>query len=397
MSLGLLGNVNIHEKLDTAYWMNVRLFNENVTKNRYVLSKVIDCIKFCGFFELALRGHDETSTSENPGIFRGLINFTAEQNSGRSYEKFQRISKDIQNDILDCMLEICHGIILEEIRTASYISIIADETMDVSAKSQMVVVFRYIKNGDPVERFWTYLEPQNLTAESLTADILRILDPILENSKDKLIAQSYDGATVMSGRNTGVQARIKEKYNFAHFVYCYAHQLNLIMSQAASQSSQVRTFFGNLQEIPSFFKNSPQRVDVFFNELQKRKIDPVEINQKIQSFEQNIMTIRNSIDEIINEATDIISSLDCEPMPSKRRRNNDSQFDHRIAALEVCDTIINCAKDRFGFKNHLLAASLLYSDQFANYINCFPDGKLSGSEEEEHLSARACYQIAFFD
>nr|CAI5833553.1 unnamed protein product [Callosobruchus analis] len=292
----------------------------------------------------------------------------------------------------------------------------------------MVVIFRYIKNGHPVERFWTYLEPQNLNAESLTADILRILDPILENSKDKLIAQSYDGAAVMSGRNTGVQAQIKEKYNFAHFVHCYAHQLNLIMSQAVSQSSQVRTFFGNLQEIPSFFKNSPQRVavlnrivgkriphgaptrwnfnirtvnvvfehresilkcmeeiensfhnqsvcstassirrilqdqkfifwltffhrimpqvDVLFNELQKRKINPVEINQKIQSFEQNIMTIRNSIDEIINEATDIISSLDCEPMVSKRRRNNDSHFDHRIAALEVCDTIINCAKDQ---------------------------------------------------
>nr|CAI5833557.1 unnamed protein product [Callosobruchus analis] len=75
------------------------------------------------------------------------------------------------------------------------------------------------------------------------------------------------------------------------------------------------------------------QVDVLFNELQKRKINPVEINQKIQSFEQNIMTIRNSIDEIINEATD-------------RRRNNDSHFDHRIAALEVCDTIINCAKDQ---------------------------------------------------
>nr|CAI5817928.1 unnamed protein product [Callosobruchus analis] len=100
------------------------------------------------------------------------------------------------------------------------------------------------------------------------------------------------------------------------------------------------------------------QVDVLFNELQKRKIDPVEINQKKQSFEQNIMTIRNSIDEIINEATD-------------GRRNNDSQFDHRIAALEVCDTIINCAKDRFDFKNHLLAASLLYSDQFANYEACF--------------------------
>ncbi|CAG9760249.1 unnamed protein product [Ceutorhynchus assimilis] len=131
---------------------------------------------------------------------------------------------------------------------------IANETTDVSAKSQMVVIFRYIQNGDPVERVWTYLEPQNLTAESLTAGILSVLDPILENSKEKLIAQSYDGATVISGRNTGVQARIKEKYNFAHFVQCYAHQLNLIMSKAASESPQVRLFFGNLQELPSFLK-----------------------------------------------------------------------------------------------------------------------------------------------
>nr|CAI5817930.1 unnamed protein product [Callosobruchus analis] len=117
-----------------------------------------------------------------------------------------------------------------------------------------------------------------------------------------------------------------------------------------------------MEEIENSFHNQ---------KLQKRKIDPVEINQKKQSFEQNIMTIRNSIDEIINEATDVITSLDCEPMSSKGRRNNDSQFDHRIAALEVCDTIINCAKDRFDFKNHLLAASLLYSDQFANYEACF--------------------------
>nr|CAI5833413.1 unnamed protein product [Callosobruchus analis] len=36
------------------------------------------CIKFCGALDLALRVHDETSTSDNPGICVGLINFTAE-------------------------------------------------------------------------------------------------------------------------------------------------------------------------------------------------------------------------------------------------------------------------------------------------------------------------------
>ncbi|CAH1977494.1 unnamed protein product [Acanthoscelides obtectus] len=33
----------------------------------------------------------------------------------------------------------------------------------------------------------------------------------------------------MSGHNAGVQAKIKQRYPFAHYVHCYAHQLNLII------------------------------------------------------------------------------------------------------------------------------------------------------------------------
>lgn len=47
-------------------------------KNRYVPSTIINCIIFCGAFEVALRGHDKTENSENPGVFRGLINFSAD-------------------------------------------------------------------------------------------------------------------------------------------------------------------------------------------------------------------------------------------------------------------------------------------------------------------------------
>lgn len=54
VEFALLGFVNIREQLDSTYWINIQKFNENVTKNRYVLSKIVDCIKFCGIFELAL-------------------------------------------------------------------------------------------------------------------------------------------------------------------------------------------------------------------------------------------------------------------------------------------------------------------------------------------------------
>jgi hypothetical protein len=45
------------------------------------LNEIINFNRFCGAFELALRGHDEKDTSLNSGIFRGLISFSAELDS----------------------------------------------------------------------------------------------------------------------------------------------------------------------------------------------------------------------------------------------------------------------------------------------------------------------------
>jgi hypothetical protein len=60
LDLSALGTVNIAVQLNRAYQESVQRHNEEVEKNLYILSKIIDCIKFCGAFELALRGHDET-------------------------------------------------------------------------------------------------------------------------------------------------------------------------------------------------------------------------------------------------------------------------------------------------------------------------------------------------
>jgi hypothetical protein len=50
----------------------------------------------------------------------------------------------------------------------------------------------------------------------------------------------------MSGRNNGVQAKIKEMYKNANYIHCYAHQLNLIVKRVASQNKQMKVFFCNL-------------------------------------------------------------------------------------------------------------------------------------------------------
>ncbi|CAH1109802.1 unnamed protein product [Psylliodes chrysocephalus] len=174
-------------------------------KNRYILFKIINCIRFCGAFELALWGHDESDSSENPRIFRKLINFSAELDATLSdHQKnssvFKGTFKEIQNDLLQCMLDVCHEQIIEEINNSPFLTIMADETMDFAAKTQLVVKFLDM----------LAMVSEKCDAETLSKTILTVIDPLIQNSPNKLIAQSFDGAAVISVQHAGVRALIKK-------------------------------------------------------------------------------------------------------------------------------------------------------------------------------------------
>ena len=203
MKLAFLGRNNIAEQLSEAY---------RASKQRH---KLIDCIKLCGAFELALRGHDETSVSDNPGVFLGLVDFTAALDSvlGKHLETatvFKGTSKTVQNELLDIMLDICKDIIKREIKESDFLAIISDDTTDVSNYSQNAVVFRYIKNHTVVERFWSFCTLPQGDASTISSIIISCLDEVLPNPEDKqkLAARCYDGAAVMSGCNRGVQTKL---------------------------------------------------------------------------------------------------------------------------------------------------------------------------------------------
>ena len=112
----------------------------------------------------------------------------------------------------------------------------------------------------PFERFWGFFNPEGQNAGAISTCILKEIDDIFKDKPHKIIAQTYDGASVMSGATGGVQSKIKNYYPNAHYIHCYAHQLNLLMERAASQNKSARIFFCNLSAFPSFFSRSPQRL-----------------------------------------------------------------------------------------------------------------------------------------
>ena len=92
-----------------------------------------------------------------------------------------------------------------------------------------MIIVRYVKDFEPVERFLKFVELQGSRpiANEHTQALKENLDSV--NLKSKLIAQAYDGAAVMRVSINGVQVQMKNFFPQAHYVHCYAHQLNLII------------------------------------------------------------------------------------------------------------------------------------------------------------------------
>ena len=89
----------------------------------------------------------------------------------------------------------------------------------MSTKEQLSMIVHLDKGSDIVERQLGYVDvSSDRTANALSA----VLNGKLvqhDNVADKLIGQTYDGASIMSGHLNGVQAQIQLEYPFAHFFF----------------------------------------------------------------------------------------------------------------------------------------------------------------------------------
>ena len=76
------------------------------------------------------------------------------------------------------------------------------------------------------------------------------------------MAQSCDGASVMSGHLNGVQELFREKSGTpCIYVHCYAHRVNLVLVDACHVVRAVGDLFGLLEAVHNFITASSLRHD----------------------------------------------------------------------------------------------------------------------------------------
>ncbi|XP_046727359.1 uncharacterized protein LOC124399984 [Silurus meridionalis] len=124
-----------------------------------------------------------------------------------------------------------------------------------------------------------------------------------------------------------------------------------------------------------FHKIMPN-VDMLFNQLQKRNIDPVYIKAAVQGFTNNMQAIRDSIPFLCGDS----ASSDQQHQPKKQQRTLGPGEQQRLAT-EVCDTILIHTKERFSFTQHLVSATLLHGELFPQHSVTFPEFELETTVE----------------
>ena len=91
------------------------------------------------------------------------------------------------------------------------------------------------------ERFIKFCHIENSQSERLFTVLQSFLDE-LGLYMQSMRSQAYDGAANMSGRISGLQARVKEVNPMACYVHCTDHRLNLALAAFCSHVTEAVTF-----------------------------------------------------------------------------------------------------------------------------------------------------------
>ncbi|KAI3739944.1 hypothetical protein L2E82_30358 [Cichorium intybus] len=177
----------------------------------------------------------------------------------------------MKQDIVKCFAQEVIMSICDEIGKDVF-GILIDESSDVSKKEQMAIVLRYVDSRGLVkERFIGIVHVTNTSSLTLKEAI----DTVLTNnnlSMAQVRGQGYDGASNMCGAFNGLKSLILKENKSAHYVHCFAHQLQLVIVAVAKKHDDAKEFFEQLALVVTVVCGSCKRNDMLL-EMHKKRVE----------------------------------------------------------------------------------------------------------------------------
>ena len=147
---------------------------------------------------------------------------------------------------------------MEKLHASPYISILIDESTDITVSKKLIIYVKYIFEGRDKTSFLCNLEISNGTAAAIKEVIDRYFEKI-GVPLSKIVGFGSDGAAVMLGLRNGVATKLREDSPFMLNVHCIAHRFALCTGEGASKVTLVRGFVDTLTSLYYFFEHSSLR------------------------------------------------------------------------------------------------------------------------------------------
>ncbi|XP_055602784.1 uncharacterized protein LOC129751357 [Uranotaenia lowii] len=269
LSLQTFGKQGVEEESDHENEnQEKQQFNATVQKNRTGMKSLIEVACFLG----------SRGWSLESGNFQDMCSLLASKDE--SFQQFLSSNKifagpcstNIQEELISAIGKAMMQEIKAQIVKKEFVSVIVDEVKDASQNSKLIITLRYCtENGSVVERFVDYLDvSQDATAQTLSVQIAQIIRGCAI-ATPKLVAQTYDGASVLSDDNGELQEILVKVFPNADFVHSRNHELNLVLIKSCSANITVKKFFSNISSLKFFFTESPKR-NVRLKEFLNKKL-----------------------------------------------------------------------------------------------------------------------------
>ena len=101
-------------------------------------------------------------------------------------------------------------------------------------------------------------------------------------SMSNLRGQGYDGASNMRGEFRGLQRLILAENPYAHYIHCFAHQLQLVVVAVAKCCSSVRDFFEYTSMVVNIVNASCKRHDQLAQEQHDETVGQIEARELLE-------------------------------------------------------------------------------------------------------------------
>ena len=232
--------------------------------HREMLMKLLSSIRYLSRQGLALRGHNESADTLDGNLYQLLLLLSENDRPMREWlSKREYISPDIVNELITTMGPCVLRNILAKVKEAMWYAIIADEATDISHNEVMCISVRWVdvqyNIHEDVLGLVQLPDTKSDTLFSVIKDVLIRCTLSLSMCR----GQAYDGAAIMSGIRSGVQALVKKECDCALYFHCLAHSLNLCVQEVSKRVDLLRNILNLVFELEKLIKFSPKRSALF--------------------------------------------------------------------------------------------------------------------------------------